>query len=85
MVDKKIVKIQFVILLLGTIFAWGNLALETYNYLNQKPCQFSCTAGNVVNPVFTPCFYGALFFLTSFILSAVMFKQSRSSVDATRS
>ncbi len=77
MPSKKLVFTQFIVLLLGTIFAWTNLGLETYNYLNQKPCQFSCTAGQVVNPVFTPCFYGALFFLTAFILSAIMLKQSR--------
>jgi len=77
MINKKLVFSQFIVLLLGTIFAWGNLALETYNYLNQKPCQFSCTASQVVNPVFTPCFYGALTFLTALILSDIMLKQSR--------
>lgn len=77
MASKKLILIQFIILLLGTIFAWINLGLETYSYLNQKPCQFSCTAGQVVNPIFTPCFYGALFFLTAFTLSAIMLNQSR--------
>lgn len=72
---KKIIIAQFSVLLAGTLFAWINLGVETYDYLNQRACSLGCTAGEVVNPVFTPCFYGACFFLISFVLSAVLLRK----------
>lgn len=73
---KKIIMAQFVVLLLGTIFAWGNFILELVAWLNQKPCLTGCSVGEgLVNPFLTPCFYGALFFLVAFILSSVILKK----------
>ena len=73
---KNTIISQFVILLVGTVFAWGNFSYELYLWLNQKPCTTGCyaTTGSLVNPFFTPCFYGALFFLTAFILSIILLR-----------
>jgi len=72
---KKIVSAQFIVLLCGTLFAWGNFIYELINWLNQKACTFGCAIG-LVNPFFTPCFYGALFFTMAFILSAILLKKT---------
>ncbi|MFA7685340.1 MAG: hypothetical protein WCX95_00895 [Candidatus Gracilibacteria bacterium] len=73
---KKLVITEFVILLIGTLFAWANFSYELYNYLNKQECTLGCAKG-LVNPFLTPCFYGACFFLTAFIISAVMLKKTK--------
>jgi len=70
---RKLVIAEFVILLIGALFAWANFGYELYNYLNKQECTTGCAPG--VNPFLTPCFYGACFFLVAFILSAVMLKK----------
>ncbi len=71
---RKIIKIQFVVLLMGTLFAWGNFIWEFVNWISKKSCEFGCSAG-LINPFLTPCFYGALFFSLSFILSFILLKK----------
>jgi hypothetical protein len=71
---KNPILIQFYVLLVGTIFAWGNFGYEVYNYLNQQVCAFGCSV-SLKNPVFTPCFYGAIFFTISFILSILILRK----------
>jgi len=73
---KRLIIAQFIVLLAGTIFAWGNFSWELYNYFNQKTCAFGCTAG-LTNPFFTPCFYGAIFFTIAFILSTILVKKTK--------
>lgn len=70
---KKIILIQFFVLLAGTIFAWFNFAQEFIGWTANKACASSCTVG-IVNPFLTPCFYGAIFFTIAFILSIVLVK-----------
>lgn len=65
---KTLVKTQFVILLVGTIFAWTNFFIELSGWLKNGVCTTGCAAG-ITNPFLTPCFYGAIFFLVSFFLS----------------
>jgi len=72
---KKLILAQFIILLAGTIFAWGNFTYELINWLNKKACTTGCAIG-LVNPFLTPCFYGAIFFTLAFILSALILKKS---------
>lgn len=72
---RKIIVTQFILLLAGTIFAWGNFSLELWNWLNKQACTTGCAVG-LVNPFLTPCFYGAIFFLLAFILSAMLLKKS---------
>jgi len=71
---------QFIVLLLGTLFAWVNFIIELLAWLQNKECPLGCaanTAGNLINPFFTPCFYGALFFTLSFVLSFVLLIKSK--------
>ncbi|MFA6410864.1 MAG: hypothetical protein WCW26_04810 [Candidatus Buchananbacteria bacterium] len=75
---KKIIISQFIVLLAGTLFAWGNFSWELINYLNQKTCAFACTT-KLVNPFFTPCFYGAIFFTLAFILSIFLVRGRKTS------
>jgi hypothetical protein len=73
---KKVIKAQFIVLLIGTIFAWGNFAWELINWLNSRNCATGCAAPST-NPFLTPCFYGALFFTAAFILSVVLFRGTK--------
>jgi hypothetical protein len=73
---KKIITIQFIILLAGTLFVWTNFGIELFDWLNKRACTTGCAVG-LVNPFLTPCFYGALVFLLAFILSALMFKNAK--------
>lgn len=68
---EKLIKAQFGVLLLGTVFAWGNFGNELVKWLSHDSNNFACTAG-VTNPFMTPCFYGALFFTLAFALSALL-------------
>lgn len=59
----------------GTVFAWGNFAYEVYRFMQPQPAAaaFSCPAGEAaVNPLMTPCFYGALIFLMALIVSVLI-------------
>jgi len=73
---RKLAITEFIILLIGTIFAWGNFGYELYNYMNNQACTLGCAQG-LVNPFLTPCFYGACFFLIAFIISAFILKKSK--------
>jgi hypothetical protein len=71
---KELIISQFIILLLGTVFAWGNFIYEFYGWLKIGSCQTGCAVG-ATNPFLTPCFYGALFFTIAFVLSVVILKK----------
>lgn len=75
---KKIIIAQFIILLGGTLFAWGNFIWELINFLNKKACTTGCViSATPVNPIYTPCFFGAIFFTVAFVLSAILLKKIR--------
>lgn len=73
---KKVVQTQFVILLIGTLFAWSNFSIELIDWLNGRACTTGC-AVNAINPFVTPCFYGAIFFTVAFILSIIILKRTK--------
>lgn len=73
---KKIITAQFIILLCGTLFAWGNFVWELVNWFNKKSCTLGCAEPGT-NPFLTPCFYGALFFTLAFVFSALILRGSR--------
>jgi len=73
---RRLIIAEFCVLFIGAAFAWANFIYELVNWLNKRACTFGCSAG-LVNPFLTPCFYGALFFLTAFIISALLLKKSR--------
>ncbi|HNZ83770.1 MAG TPA: hypothetical protein PLA41_02340 [Candidatus Pacearchaeota archaeon] len=68
------IKKQFYVLLLGTIFAWGNFIYEFINWQKEQACTTGCSAG-AANPFLTPCFFGALFFLAAFLLNLKIGKE----------
>jgi len=72
---KNIIISQFIILLIGTVFAWYNFGREFYDWLKVGSCQTGCVVGSI-NPFLTPCFYGAIFFLVAFVLSVILLKKS---------
>jgi hypothetical protein len=73
---RKIILIQFTVLLIGTVFAWFNFAQELINWLQKRACTTGCAIG-LANPFLTPCFYGAIFFTIAFVLSAILIKKSK--------
>ena len=75
---KKLIWSEFFILLAGAIFAWTNFGIELIDWLNKRACSTGCAVG-IVNPFLTPCFYGAVFFLLAFIISAIILKQFKQS------
>lgn len=65
---KKLIKIQFFVLLAGTLFAWSVFSIELYSWIKDITCPVGCPV-NSPNPFLTPCFGGATFFLIALILS----------------
>lgn len=79
---KKIIYAQFIVLLVGTVFAWTNFTNELFAWLNDKPCETGCSATNaVINPFLTPCFYGAVFFAIALLLSMAMLYLGRKKTE----
>lgn len=78
---RKLIIAEFTILLVGALFAWTNFALELASWLQKKSCMTGCVAAGV-NPFLTPCFYGAVFFLIAFVISAFLLKKSSKATPA---
>jgi len=72
---KKIILIQAIVLLAGTLFAWFNFSKEYLSWISDSACTIGCTAG--VNPFLTPCFGGAIFFTIAFIIHLMIMKKSK--------
>jgi hypothetical protein len=73
---RKLISAQFIILLIGTLFAWTNFAVELIAWLKKAPCPVGCTVSALPsNPFLAPCFYGALFFTAAFVLSEMLLKR----------
>lgn len=70
---ENIITYQFFVLLLGTLFAWYNFGVELFAWLKGKTCSVECNCTKGANPFKTPCFFGAIFFTISFVLSAILF------------
>lgn len=69
----SIVKLQFFILLAGTLFAWYNFGVEFTSWRKGK---IKCASGRCTikssNPFWSPCFGGAVFFTAAFILNLLL-------------
>jgi hypothetical protein len=73
---RKIILVQFIVLLLGTVFAWANFGLELNSWLQEKECATGCFVGQgTQNPFLSACFFGAIFFTIAFILSILILKK----------
>ncbi len=61
------------LLVAGTLFAWGNFVYVVYRYVQAKPASvFTCPPGEpAVYPLTAPCFYGALIFTAALIVSVL--------------
>ncbi len=68
-----IIRIQFWVLLGGTLFAWYNFVSDL---LNIKHGKIKCTSGRCTikagNPFLSRCFCGAIFFTAAFILNLLL-------------
>lgn len=73
---RKIILVQFIVLLIGTLFAWFNFFTELFNWLKEGSCTVGCASGSA-NPFFTACFYGAIFFTIAFILNILILKRNK--------
>lgn len=62
-----LIKLEFVVLLAGTIYAWYNWYLVLVGKC--KTCSISVHE----NPFSSKCFWGALFFTGAFIVNILMF------------
>lgn len=70
---KKIIKIQFFVILVGMIFSWSAFVIDLFNWLNFRNCAADCEIyGNPANPFLTIGFYGAAFFTLAFFLNLLM-------------
>lgn len=86
---NRFIKIQLWVLLLGTLFAWGNFAREIYIWSQtQSTCgQAACSLPVVGAPTsfaslfITPCFMGALFFTAAFLLNILAQRRAKSQPD----
>ncbi|MFH1426036.1 MAG: hypothetical protein ABIG66_01235 [Candidatus Kerfeldbacteria bacterium] len=73
--DQKMLqhKRLFWLLLAGTLFAWGNFGWGFYKFWQNDMAPTAGCSGVVVdNPFSTPCFYGALFYLSALIVSIII-------------
>jgi hypothetical protein len=71
---RKIIIAQFIVLLAGTAFAWFNFYIELTDWLAKRACTTGCAEG-IVNPFYTPCFFGAIFFTIAFILNILLVRK----------
>ncbi|MFZ5365365.1 MAG: hypothetical protein ACOZBH_04200 [Patescibacteria group bacterium] len=72
---KKLALAQFIVLILGTVFAWINFVYEFIQWRRSGSCA-ACVIGEIKNPFLSPCFYGAIFFTIAAVLSGLMVKRS---------
>lgn len=65
----NLLKLQTVILLLGTVFAWVTVYTDFTRFYNLYGSITRISNCVIPNPLTTPCFYGAIVFLISFFWS----------------
>jgi hypothetical protein len=79
-VTKKQDNLRY-LLIAGTIFAWGNFAVEITKYYSSKTAlKVSCSGVATDNVFLTACFYGSVIFLTALIVSLVISKAKSSKI-----
>lgn len=63
----------WLLLIAGTLFAWGNFAFEIMKFYSSKTVvQVSCSGVATDNVFLTSCFYGSVIFLSSLIVSTLI-------------
>lgn len=63
-------------LIVGTLFAWGNFAIELVRYCAREEgaAYLSCSGTVAAHPVFTPCFVGAVLYATALGLAVAAWR-----------
>ena len=70
-------------LVLGTVFAWGNFAYELYRYCQPHEGPYlSCSGTVAAHPVYTPCFVGALIYLAALVVAVLGARRARGAAPA---
>jgi len=72
---KKIILVQAIVLLAGTLFAWFNFANELISWISDSSCTIGCAVG--ANPFLSPCFGGAIFFTIAFVLHLMIMRKGK--------
>ncbi len=67
--NKFIFKLQTLVLLIGTLFAWFTVYTDFSRFYNLYGSITKISGCTIPNPVTTPCFYGAFAFLLGLIWS----------------
>jgi hypothetical protein len=65
------------LLLLGTLFAWGNFVYLSYQFYAKGTSCLSCTGQAAASPLQAPCFYGALIYSAALAVSLLALKNRR--------
>ncbi|MFH1890978.1 MAG: hypothetical protein ABIJ91_05470 [Candidatus Kuenenbacteria bacterium] len=71
---KKLLQLQSIILLGGTLFAWYTVYQDFVRFYAVEGGLFKVQDCLIPNPVTTPCFYGAFAFLIAFVWSLKIIK-----------
>lgn len=68
--DRRVQRQLVVMLVAGTLFAWGNFAWELWRYERAAGGAFkSCSGALAVHPIQTPCFTGAVLYLSALVVA----------------
>jgi len=73
---KKLLQLQVIVLLVGTLFAWYTVITEFLKFYDVEGTIFRVTDCVFPNPVTTPCFWGAWAFLIALIWAYKILKMS---------
>lgn len=66
------------LLLGGTLFAWSNFGYQVYKFaMNSFQPTVGCSATVVQTPFETPCFVGAVIYLTAFVVGSLIRRSYR--------
>ncbi len=78
--DRFRLRLQVVVLAIGTAFAWYTLADDYRRYFSAGGRMFEWSGCVVINPLLTPCFYGAFAFLAAFVWALVLLRSAPEAV-----
>lgn len=73
---NNIIKILRIVLIVGIIFSFSNIAKEYIDFYNVEGTIFKLSDCKIPNPITTPCFYGALGFVIAFKLTDLISNSS---------
>ncbi|MFH0952480.1 MAG: hypothetical protein V1838_04875 [Patescibacteria group bacterium] len=78
---KNLYRLQSLVLLGGTVFAWYTVVQDFRRFFDYEGTLLKFSDCFVPNPLMTPCFYGAFAFLIAFIWSlSILFRPENQAV-----